>query len=98
MCENRAGEKVMKKGNCNEIKVLCKNLRELRKALGLSVKSMAKRLHISAQTLLSLENEKLPPKLSVSFLFRIEEEFGISPKDMFLEKPEKYFDFFPKTP
>ena len=88
----------MKKGNCNEIKVLCKNLRELRKALGLSVKSMAKRLHISAQTLLSLENEKLPPKLSVSFLFRIEEEFGISPKDMFLEKPEKYFDFFPKTP
>ena len=88
----------MKKGNCNEIKVLCKNLRELRKTLGLSVKSMAKRLHISAQTLLSLENEKLPPKLSVSFLFRIEEEFGISPKDMFLEKPEKYFDFFPKTP
>ena len=88
----------MKKENRNEIKELCKNLRELRKALGLSVTSMAKRLHISPQSLLSLENENLPPRLSVSFLFRIEEEFGISPKEMFLKKPEKYFDFFPKTP
>ena len=86
----------MKKENRNEIKELCKNLRELRKALGLSVTSMAKRLHISPQSLRSLENENLPPRLSVSFLFRIEEEFGISPKEMFSKSPKNILIFFQK--
>ena len=44
---------------------------------------MAKRLGISVKTLLAVEKGQLPPRLSFSILFRIQQEFGVSPKDLF---------------
>ena len=88
----------MKKRETIEIQFFCKNLAALRKATGASVTTMAERLHISPRTLRSLEGGILPPRLSVSILFRIEKEYGIPPKDMFLEKPQNYFNIFSKTP
>lgn len=61
----------------------CENIRLIREQNRLSHEEMAKRLGISKKSLLSIESGILPPRLSCSILFRIEREFGVSPKDMF---------------
>lgn len=89
------------------IQIFCQNIRTLRKATGLSIKDMAKRLRIGPKTLSSLERGILPPRLSCEILFRIEDEFGVKPRDMIAERSsepsseqisEKNLNFFSKTP
>ena len=88
----------MKTNNEKQMRIFCENLRKLRKATGLSLADMAKRLHIGQSTLSSLERGILPPRLSCTILFRIQHEFRIETKDMFHDKSQKYFKIFSKTP
>ena len=60
---------------------LCKNIMLLRKVHSLSKKEMARLLGISISALNRIEQGELPPRLSVSILFRIQTHFHISPFD-----------------
>ena len=73
----------MKDNQINGRFVFCENIVRLRKKNGLSCKVMAKRLGVSEKTIRALESGVLPPRLSCAILFRIEREFGVSPKEMF---------------
>ena len=66
------------------IQNLCTNLARLRRRADLSVEEMACRLGINAAQLGLLENGVLPETLTVEALVRLEKEFGISLKEMFL--------------
>ncbi len=66
----------------DELKNLCDNVVFLRQKNKLSKRFMAQKLHISIKTLTHIENGVIPKRLSVEFLFRIYDEFHISPKDM----------------
>lgn len=66
------------------IQNLCTNLVKLRSRADLSAEEMACRLGISAAQLGLLENGVLPEALTVEALVRLEKEFGISLKEMFL--------------
>ena len=59
------------------------NIKCIRKKAGLSQKEMACILGISASTLSKIEKGVLPPRLSCSVLFRLQQNFGIHPKDLF---------------
>ena len=69
--------------NDYEIVILGQNLRRIRKAKGLSIKSMAKILSIGARSLSLIESGFLPPRLNVCVLFKIYSEFGVSPSEVF---------------
>lgn len=49
----------------------------------LTQREMAQKLGISVNTLSKIEKGILPPRLSCSVIFRIQQQFGISPKDLF---------------
>ena len=66
----------------NEIQILCKNIKTLRTREKLSRKEMASRLGIGVFSLTKLEKGILPPYLTCEFLFSIQSQFGVSPKDM----------------
>lgn len=70
------------KNNC-EIVIFGQNLKKIRKAKGLSIKSMAKILGIGERSLSLIEGGFLPPRLDVSILFKIYSEFGVSPSEIF---------------
>ena len=74
----------MKDHQIDERLVFCENVLKSRKKEGLSCEVMAKRLGIGKSTLRSVERGVLLPRLSCGILFRVEREFGVSPKDMFL--------------
>lgn len=67
----------------NDTRNFYENIRQIREKNHLSYEEMAKRLGISKKALLSIEDGILPPRLSCAILFRIQREFGVSPKDMF---------------
>ncbi len=56
------------------------NVTWLRKKHKLSKAKMANLLGIGVKSLTKLEMGKIPPRISVDILFRIEEHFGIHPK------------------
>ena len=59
--------------------IICQNILLLRMIHGLTKKKMSQILGISISSLNKIEQGKLPPRLSVSVIFRICEYFGISP-------------------
>ena len=66
-----------------EIKVFCKNIKELRWRNDLSKKQMAKVLGIGTKTLTKIENGILPPRLSCDILIKVYEVFHVLPNMMF---------------
>lgn len=69
--------------------ILTSNLIWLRKCHCLSKKKMAKILGIGVRTLCELESGKVPPRLSIEFLFVIHNEFGVMPGQLIGERLEK---------
>ncbi len=65
-----------------DIKIFCDNLKDLRIRESLSLAEMAKRLNISVKALTQMEDGTLPPHISMTILFTIENQFGIAPMDM----------------
>ncbi len=65
-----------------DIKIFCDNLKQLRMRENLTLAEMAKRLTISTQSLTKLESGTLPSQVSMTILFTIENQFGITPMDM----------------
>lgn len=66
-----------------EVNHFLRNIAWLRAQNGLSQKAMAKLLHIGVPTLKKIEAGELPPGLSSSIFFYVEDAFGIPPKDQF---------------
>ncbi len=66
-----------------ETLIFCQNIKKLREREKLSKKEMAKRLEIGVKSLTMLENGTIPKRLSCKFIFRIEDEFNILPKNIF---------------
>ena len=62
-----------------EIEIFCNNIVFLRKQYGLSKRKMAEMLHIGVNSLNSIENGRLPPRISIDIFFRVWEVFGIKP-------------------
>lgn len=63
--------------------IFCRNVLILRKENHLTQEKMAKLLGISIHSLRSLENGKIPPRLSCDVIFRIYIFFGVHPRDIF---------------
>ncbi len=66
-----------------ETLIFCQNIKKIREKEKLSKKEMAKRLEIGVKSLTMLENGIIPKRLSCKFIFRIEDEFNILPKNIF---------------
>ncbi|MGN0564588.1 MAG: helix-turn-helix domain-containing protein [Candidatus Heritagella sp.] len=64
-----------------ELETFCFNVTWLRKNNHISRKRMAELLEISEISLAKIEKGKIPPRLSVKVLFRIQSVFRILPKD-----------------
>ena len=62
-----------------EIEIFCNNIVFLRKQYGLSKRKMAEMLHIGVNSLNSIENGRLPPRISIDIFFRVWGVFGIKP-------------------
>jgi len=69
-----------------ELKCMMCNIAGLRRREGLSLGEMARQLGIGKNTLVRLEQGKLPPGLSVTVLFRIQAQFGVTPKELFSKR------------
>ena len=69
--------------NSDNFFVFGQHIKRIRKEAGLTQKEMAHRLGISIPTLSKIESGVLPPRLSCSILFRIHQQFGIHPKELF---------------
>lgn len=77
----------------DEMLLLCKNIRFLRRYYKLSKKEMARQLHISVCSLRQIENNKIPYRLGANFLFYFFPIFGISLKQILsvdLSMPQNY--------
>ena len=70
----------------DEAKHFCENVKELRKANGLSQKEMAQKLDISVNSLSMLEKGTIPPRLSVAIVIKIHKIFGVKPAQMFVKQ------------
>lgn len=68
--------------NQKERQNACDNIRYLRRKHGLSRTAMARKLHVTVKTLDSLEAGLIPPRISITFLYYIHREFGISPEQL----------------
>lgn len=71
---------------CNQeyIQNLCSNIRILRQRERLTLSDMAARLGIPEKDVALLEKGSLPEGLEVEALIRLEKEFNISLKEIFL--------------
>ncbi|MBQ8497711.1 MAG: helix-turn-helix transcriptional regulator [Clostridia bacterium] len=80
-----------------DVQIFCENIRKIRLEYGLSKKEMAKILEIGIKSLNSLENGKIPPRLNCLIFYKIQENFGIRPGDLFDEDlMKKFLKFFQK--
>ncbi len=68
--------------NKNEAQIFMKNVKSLRRYYGLSKKEMAEIMNVSVYTINKIEKENLPPKLSVTAIFDLQEYFGIKAEDL----------------
>lgn len=73
----------------NEIKNFLDNIAYLRKQNKLSKRKMAEMLGIGVKSLNRIESGELPPNMGVNIVFKIEKNFGVSPKNLFLKSPER---------
>ena len=73
--------------NYQEILYLGQHIKRIRKEYKLSQMEMARKLHVCVHTLSKIEKGILPPRMSCEFLFNIENQFGIHPKDLFKPCP-----------
>ncbi len=65
----------------NILEILSHNILYLRKKHNLTKKEMSLILGVGIKTLNELEQGLLPPRLSVSVLFKIKDSFGVSLKN-----------------
>ena len=63
------------------------HIQRIRKEQKLTQREMAGRLGIGVRTLSMIEKGILPPRLSCAIIFRIQDQFGIHPKDLFKPCP-----------
>lgn len=63
-----------------EYKIVCANIRYLRKQHGLSRTAMARMLHISVKTLDLLETGTFPERINIGLFFYVQQVFDVSPK------------------
>ena len=61
---------------------LCENLKSLRRIFAVSENEMAKKLGISKEALLQIEDGTVPKDLDIEVLIRIYESFGVTPSEM----------------
>lgn len=73
-----------------ETAILCKNIKTLRLANGVSQKEMSKICGCAISTLRKLENGELPQKLKVDIIFKLSQYFNIKPKELFLPLKPPY--------
>ena len=59
------------------------HIRRIRIENRMTQKEMANRLEIGVRTLSMIERGILPGRLSCEILFRVQEQFGIHPRDLF---------------
>lgn len=69
--------------NSDEMERFCENVRAIRRREGLSKTAMAKRLHISTQSLTRIENGEIPPRLDCFVILMLCREFGEAAYDLF---------------
>ena len=69
----------------NEIQIMCTNIKKLRELNKLSQKEMARMLGIGIETLRSLENGIIPPRVSASLIIKISKLFNITPAYLFTD-------------
>lgn len=71
--------------NINKLQVttFCNNIKKIRKAHNLSQKQMAEICKISVASLRKIENNILPPRLTVEILFNLCEYFNYSASELF---------------
>lgn len=67
-----------------EVLIFCENVKTLRTREGLSREQIAQRLGTDAKIIESIENKIIPEDLGCDIIFKINKEFGILPKDIFL--------------
>lgn len=68
-----------------ELDCFCKNVVKLRQERGFTKKKMAAKLGISIATLTKIERGTVPPRTGVEILYRIHNEFGVLPSELFEE-------------
>ena len=68
----------------NELKILCRNIKYLRKLHSLSRKEMAKICHINIITLILVELDYLPAYVTVDIVFGLHAHFKYRFSDLFM--------------
>ena len=63
-------------------RMVCRNIRYLRAAHGLSRTAMARRLHITIKTLDAMEAGIFPERTGIQLLFHVFQAFGVSPSQL----------------
>ncbi len=74
----------------NDSRIFCHNVALLRTRRGLSLREMARILHIGVPTLMKIEAGEIPPSLDCEVLLRLASYFGLKPGELFrpLEEDE----------
>ena len=70
-------------GNHFEAEIFCKNVKALREYCNLSKIEMSKSLGISVKALEKIESGIIPKRLSCTVIYRISDQFGILPQNIF---------------
>jgi len=82
----------MKIKNPTKRQIFCNNIKCLRKARGLSKREMAQKLEIGTASLTKIENDIIPPRLSVQIYYSLYYNLGVTPKQIlskdFLKKSD----------
>ena len=73
--------------NENQMIVFCQNVKVLREKNGLSQREMAKIMAISVNSLKKIEEEIMPPRMSVKIIFKLSRYFYIKPCELFIRLP-----------
>lgn len=69
--------------NDTELEIFQNNIKYLRKKENLSKKDMAKLLQISVSSLNKIESGTMPERLGIGIVFRIQQVFGVHPREQF---------------
>lgn len=69
--------------NDTEFAIFQNNIKFLRKKENLSKKDMAKLLQISVNSLNKIESGIMPERLGIGIVFRIQQVFGVLPREQF---------------
>ncbi len=67
-----------------QTRIVCTNVKKLRKSLGLSEEEMAEKLNISKNDLSEIEKGILPETVKVNILFRVRDNFNLPLNYLFI--------------